>query len=62
MVWDEDQPKKRPAYEIGADLGKYSVEELREYLALLDAEKARTENMLISKTSSMQAAHSVFKS
>ncbi len=62
MVWDEDQPKKQRAYELGADLSKFSVEELQDYLAILDNERQRVESIMSSKKSSLDAAHSVFKS
>ncbi len=62
MIWDEETPKKRPAFELGADLSALSVEELKEYIAVLDAERQRVETMLASKTASRDAAHSVFKS
>ena len=62
MIWDEDQPKKQPRYELGADLSKFSVEELQDYMALLDNERQRAESIMASKKSSLDAAHSVFKS
>lgn len=61
-MWDEDKPKKAPAYEIGADLSTRSVEELRDYLEILEAERKRAEAMLNSKQASRQAADTFFKS
>ncbi len=61
MNWDDDLPKKRAPYEIGADLSRRSVEELHDYLAVLDTERKRVEAMLNSKEASRDAADSVFK-
>ncbi|MGB0087101.1 MAG: DUF1192 domain-containing protein [Rhodomicrobiaceae bacterium] len=61
MSWDEDLPKKRPAFELGADLSALSVKDLEEYVALLAAERQRAEAVIASKKSSRDAAHSVFK-
>lgn len=60
-MWDEEKPKKAPAYEIGADLSTRSVEELRDYLEILEAERKRTEAMLNSKQASREAADTFFK-
>jgi uncharacterized small protein (DUF1192 family) len=61
MIWDEDAPKPRPAYELGKDLSAFSVEELQDYIAVLMAERDRAETMLASKKASRNAAQSVFK-
>lgn len=61
MSWDEETPKKKPAFELGAELSKYSVDELTEYLALLEAERQRVEKLLSAKRASRDAADSVFK-
>lgn len=61
-MWDEEKPKKAPAYEIGADLSKRSVEELRDYIEILDGERKRAEAALNSKQASRQAADTFFKS
>ena len=61
MSWDDETPKKKPAFELGADLSKYSVDELTDYLGLLDAERRRVETLLTSKRASRDAADSVFK-
>lgn len=61
MTWDEDLPKKRPAYELGADLSTLSLEELQHYLTVLDAERQRVEAMVAAKKASQDAANSVFK-
>lgn len=62
MSWDEEPVKKPKAHEIGADLSRFSVEELKAYIAALDAERHRVEAMLASKQASRSAASSVFKS
>ena len=61
-MWDEEKPKKTPAYEMGADLSTRSVEELREYLEMLDGERKRVEAALESKKVSREAADTFFKS
>jgi uncharacterized small protein (DUF1192 family) len=61
MIWDEDQPRKPPEYRLGADLSKFSIEELEDYSHILEAENKRVESAISSKKSSMDAAHSVFK-
>jgi uncharacterized small protein (DUF1192 family) len=61
MSWDDETPKKKPAFELGADLSKYSVDELTDYLGLLDAERRRVEQLLGTKRASRDAADSVFK-
>ena len=60
-IWDDEAPRKRVAYELGADLSARSVEELEEYLAVLAAERERVEAALAAKKASQSAAHSVFK-
>jgi uncharacterized small protein (DUF1192 family) len=61
MSWDEETPKKKPAFEIGADLSKFSVDDLTDYINLLDAERQRAESIRAAKRSSRDAADSVFK-
>lgn len=61
MSWDDEAPKKRPTFELGAELSKYSVDELTEYLGLLEAERRRVEALLSTKRASRDAADSVFK-
>jgi uncharacterized small protein (DUF1192 family) len=62
MDWEETRPKKKAAYELGADLSAFSVKELEECLDMLAAERQRIEAALAGKKASRQAAHSVFKS
>jgi uncharacterized small protein (DUF1192 family) len=61
MDLEELQPKKPKGHEIGADLSKLSVGELKELIDTLKAEIARIEQMLASKQSSKSAAEQVFK-
>jgi uncharacterized small protein (DUF1192 family) len=58
---DDDRPKKKIAHEIGADLSLISVEELRERVALLQAEIARLEADMTKKQASKSAADAFFK-
>jgi uncharacterized small protein (DUF1192 family) len=54
-------PKKAKSYELGQDLSKLSVAELRALIDELKAEIARVEQALAAKQSSKSAAESVFK-
>ena len=54
-------PKKPKGHEVGADLSKLSVGELKELIETLRAEIARVEQTLATKQSSKSAAESVFK-
>jgi uncharacterized small protein (DUF1192 family) len=54
-------PKKARSYELGQDLSKLSVGELRALIDDLKAEVARVEATLTAKQSSKSAAESVFK-
>jgi len=62
MDLDELQPVKKPkGYELGQDLSKLSVGELRALIDDLKAEIARVEEALQSKQSSKSAAEAAFK-
>jgi uncharacterized small protein (DUF1192 family) len=61
MDLEELVPKKPKGNEIGADLTKLSVGELKELIETLKAEIARVEQALAAKQSSKSAAESVFK-
>jgi uncharacterized small protein (DUF1192 family) len=62
MDLDELQPVKKPkGYEIGQDLSKLSVGELRALIDDLKAEIARVEQTLNAKQSSKSAAEAAFK-
>jgi uncharacterized small protein (DUF1192 family) len=54
-------PKKAKGHEIGADLSKHSVGELRALIDELKAEIARVEQTLSAKQSSKSSAEAVFK-
>jgi uncharacterized small protein (DUF1192 family) len=54
-------PKKPKGHEVGVDLTKLSVGELKELIETLKAEIARVEQALSAKQSSKSAAESVFK-
>lgn len=62
MNLEDDLPRKPRSHELGADLSTYSVNELEEYMAVLDEEKNRVAAMIESKKASRDAAASVFKS
>ena len=54
-------PKKAKTYELGQDLSKHSVGDLRALIEVLKNEIARVEQTLDAKQSSKNAAESVFK-
>ncbi|MGA7456027.1 MAG: DUF1192 domain-containing protein [Methyloceanibacter sp.] len=54
-------PKKAKSHELGQDLSKLSVAELRALVDDLKSEVARVEQTLATKQSSKSAAESVFK-
>ncbi len=54
-------PKKAKSYELGQDLGKLSVGELKALIDDLKAEIARVETALAAKQSSKSAAEAAFK-
>ena len=58
---DEDRPKKKIMHEIGQDLALFSVNELRERIALLKDEIARLEASATSKQASRNVADTFFK-
>jgi uncharacterized small protein (DUF1192 family) len=62
MDVDELQPVKKPkGYELGQDLSKLSVVELKALIGDLKAEIARVEEALGAKQSSKSAAEAAFK-
>ncbi|HEU4475636.1 MAG TPA: DUF1192 domain-containing protein [Methyloceanibacter sp.] len=54
-------PPKKKSYDLGQDLSKLSVEELRELVEALKAEVARVEEATNAKQSSLSAAEAAFK-
>ncbi len=61
MDLEDLEPKKTKTHELGADLSKLSVGELRALADTLRAEIARVEQAMAAKQSSLNAAESVFK-
>ena len=62
MDVDELQPVKKPkGYELGQDLSKLSVGELKALIGDLKIEIARVEEALGAKQSSKSAAEAAFK-
>ena len=61
MSLEDLQPKKAKGHEVGADLSKLSVGELRALIETFRAEMVRVEAALEAKQSSKSAAESVFK-
>jgi uncharacterized small protein (DUF1192 family) len=62
MDLDDLEPKKpKKSYELGQDLSKLSVGELKALVDALKAEIARVEAALAAKQSSKSAAEAAFK-
>jgi uncharacterized small protein (DUF1192 family) len=61
MDLDDLVPKKPKGYELGQDLAKLSVGELRELVDALKTEIARVEEMAAAKEASKNAADAAFK-
>jgi uncharacterized small protein (DUF1192 family) len=61
MDLDDLVPKKPKAYELGQDLGKLSVGELKALIQMLKAEVDRVEAAMATKQSSLSDADAVFK-
>jgi len=62
MDLDDLEPRKSADYEIGGDLSKLSVEELKDLIGKLGDEISRIEQALGEKQSQLSAADSIFKS
>ncbi|ASY70386.1 DUF1192 domain-containing protein [Sinorhizobium fredii] len=60
-LFDDDQPKKKTAHEIGSDLSLLSVDELTARIALLTEEIARLEAERTRKSASRSAAEGLFR-
>ncbi|ACP26561.1 hypothetical protein NGR_c28150 [Sinorhizobium fredii NGR234] len=60
-LFDDDQPKKKTAHEIGSDLSLLSVDELTARIALLTEEIARLEAERARKSASRSAAEGLFR-
>ncbi len=61
MDLEDLEPKKTKTHELGADLSKLSVGDLKALAETLRAEIARVEQAMAAKQSSLTAAQSVFK-
>jgi uncharacterized small protein (DUF1192 family) len=61
MDLDDLVPKKPKTYELGQDLAKLSLGELRELVDALKAEIARVEAVAAAKEASLSAAAAAFK-
>jgi uncharacterized small protein (DUF1192 family) len=55
------EPKKAKSHDLGQDLSKHSVSELKALIETLKAEIARVEQALAAKQSSKSAAEAAFK-
>ena len=58
---EDDQPKKKPAYQIGQDVSLISAGELQSVIGLLREEISRLEADIASKSASRNAAEAFFK-
>ncbi len=61
MDLEELEPKNTKAHELGADLSKFSVGDLKALAETLRAEIVRVEQAMAAKRSSLNAAESAFK-
>ncbi|HZV20773.1 MAG TPA: DUF1192 domain-containing protein [Hyphomicrobiales bacterium] len=59
MDIDDLEPRKKPSKP--KDLTLYSIEDLKEYIALLKGEIARAEAVIVQKDAHKSAASSIFK-
>jgi uncharacterized small protein (DUF1192 family) len=60
MIQDEDSKKPKTEHQIGCDLSAISADELRQRIALLQAEITRIESEIGRKEASRKAADSLF--
>ncbi|AFL53762.1 uncharacterized small protein (DUF1192 family) [Sinorhizobium fredii] len=60
-LFDDDQPKKKTAHDIGSDLSLLSADELTARIALLTEEIARLEAERARKSASRSAAEGLFR-
>ena len=61
MDLEDLEPKKTKTHELGADLSKLSVGDLKALAETLRAEIVRVEQAMAAKRSSLNAAESAFK-
>lgn len=63
MALFDDTPVEKPTpHRIGEDLGRLSIDELTDRIALLEAEIGRLREAITAKAASRAAASSFFKS
>ncbi len=60
-MFEDEEPKKPKAHEVGMLLDTLSIEELRDRIGLLEGEIARLQAAIEAKQKSKSAAASVFK-
>jgi uncharacterized small protein (DUF1192 family) len=60
-LFEDEEPKKPKAHEVGMLLDTLSIEELRDRIGLLEGEIARLQAAIEAKQKSKSAAASVFK-
>ena len=58
---DEEEPKRKPAYQLGQDISLMSVDELNETIDALGEEIARLKREADAKSDSRNAAEAFFK-
>jgi uncharacterized small protein (DUF1192 family) len=58
---DDNEPRKRPAFEMGMSLDAMSVDELHDHIGELENEIDRLRVAIAAKTDSLFAADAVFK-
>jgi uncharacterized small protein (DUF1192 family) len=61
MFFDDEGPKRKRILELGGDLSAVSIDELRDYLATLQAEAERVKAQIEAKETSRDAADQFFK-
>jgi uncharacterized small protein (DUF1192 family) len=60
-MFEDEEPKKPRAHEVGMMLEAMSIEELKDRIGLLEAEIARLQVAIETKQKSKNAAASAFK-
>ena len=60
-MFEDDEPRKKTKREIGLPLETLSVEELKDYVSQLDAEKARVQAEIGKRGSVRDAAEALFR-
>lgn len=60
MLDDEDYAKIAKNFVIGADLSECSIEELQNYITILEQEIIRIRESIDQKQDTMSAAHKLF--